>query len=537
MNSSLSNSRSNSRPHFFTGQPIDYRDFNRLSTRTDELVSQVLSQLYPEGGIVNAPQGNGEPFEIKIYENSHDGNQKLMIELGSGFGILPNGQILCLQESKLLDLAPYTIDKKSKVLIAYARNVVRADQHYVDPDDNTLTGYKTESFEPEIFFSTEAPRQDPLIALELFRIRFSETASRLRLMTSEEDWQSDADLASLLEAAPGVALVDLRFRKLLCPTLADPNGTSRTLQLRKSLTAMKRSLSKLSRIYLVPDLFNTELYISSLQAEILSQPYQPMKASFLTSEVAEKLSMYLENLTIKTGASRSDFSRDLAMQAIQVIEPARTNSVRSMSPNFDALLQADAKLQEMVKYSESNFSLTGTVREALSVLRDQPIDLHDKISVAGRVFEKVDQVDLTQKKRWHSVPADHDLRTVSAAFKESKEGMDLTLSGAFIRNGHFVSLFEVKYANRPLLLFLNQYIRRAGTAVQYELNGKKLDSGKSSDLSIENCWINEGLVIPADFLVTGENQLSIQLEKNDLDFGFFGLAAYQPAISEVIEWT
>ena len=41
-----------SRPNFFPGQLVDYRDFNRLSQQADKTVSILCQYLFKGGGIV-----------------------------------------------------------------------------------------------------------------------------------------------------------------------------------------------------------------------------------------------------------------------------------------------------------------------------------------------------------------------------------------------------------------------------------------------------------------------------------------------------
>ncbi len=512
----------NTRPHFFTGQLIDYRDFNQLSARPDELMSAKLTHLYPGGGILAASATETEGFAVRILAKSK-------IEVGAGTAILDNGQTLNLREAKLFDLSPYMLDGCRKILVLAARNVLRGLEHFVDPEDNTIAGFKSEAFDPEFFFYQVSTTTPAPAGLEIFRVMIAPQSQEIRFLSPVEEWADDTEILNLVDQAPSVSLLDLRHRKVIAAFVARPYEFSQNLELRKSLLSMAAGVESLARTYLVPDTFHCEMYIHFLHAEILSQPFQPLKLSFLISKLAEKLSFYIEHLLQKTQSSRSDFNRDLALEAIQVLEPLRTAPVRAELLPIAQLTKFGDKLRQLIDYSETHYSLSATVRQALQELRTREFPFVDKISLAGRVFGRVDEVELSMEKRWSSKPEQNHRRKLSASFAS---GGELSLTGAFIREGSFFCRFDVKHADRPVLIMMKQYVRRAGMQISYEVNGRPMEAGRVEGADLENSWINKGLVIPSSLLVVGENQLSLHLEKTDLDFAFFGFSVYQPIVGE-----
>lgn len=513
-----------SRPRFFTGQMIDYRDFNKLAARPDELLSAILSQLYPGGGLINQSPSQGEVFALRLHAG-------LSLECGAGTAILPNGQALNIPYARLIDLASFTADGQSKVLIVLAKNVVRGDQHYVDPEDNTINGYLSECFDVEIFFmNKEKAGPLPPDAVELFRVVLGARANHARRLSAAEEWMTEIELQQLVRDDASLALIDTRFRKVLAPTLAAPYGFDQGLALRKALLGIRAQSEKIAQLYLVPDPFHCEYYATLLQAELISQPFQAEKISFLLAQLAEKLSLYLEHLLRKTASTRSDFKREIALETIQCLEAARFTKPTGTVLPLDALLKVNEQLRAMLEFSETHFSLSGTVREALQDIRGRNFGYLDKISIAGRVFERIDTIELSNEARWHSQPAENHRRKISASFRD---GTEASLTGAFVRNGRFSIGITARHVDRPLLILMTQYLRRAGTKLHYELNGKALESDHLEDPSIENSWIHKGIVVAPELLVSGENQFSIHVEKTDLDFGFFGATVYQPLLAEV----
>src|SRR5690606_34367072 len=109
-----------------------------------------------------------------------------------------------------------------------------------------------------------------------------------------------------------------------------------------------------------------------------------------------------------------------------------------------------------------------------------------------------------------------------------KNGDKLSLKGRFIDRGIVSVDIKVPDPDKPLVLLQNRYVRRGGAQVHYEINGKHLMSEQGSDLKLANNWMNWGMVIRAENLVSQENRLKIRVDQSDLDFGFFNVAAYQP---------
>lgn len=511
-----------SRPNFFTGQLIDYKDFNQLAKRPDNILGELLKTIYPGGGILGTEFNKSKNFEIQILD-------KLLIEIKPGVALLPNGDILAHNHSKLIDISSYIMDGKTKCIILHVKNVLQGDQKYLDPDDNTIEGYKSE-IKVADFYCTDKTEYRSDDSTEVLRIHLPANTKDLRFISNEESWKTENEILELMAQYSESAIIDTRYRKIISPTLSLPLGSMKTLEFRKAIRSIKNSIIKLTKSYFIPDHFYISHTLSSLEAEILSQPYQPQKISFYISELAEKTSLFLEHLLNKTESTRSDFKRELAIKTIETLEGARQESINTELVCIDVILELNLKLSEMVNYSELNFSLSNTIREALLGIRFNNYTLEDKIILAGRSFQKVDSVQLANERRWSSLPAENHRRKITAQFKDS---LDLTLEGAFIRNGRFYVQIEAKDSNRPLVLILKQHIRRAGTKTHYEFNGKTLESESFVDLNLENSWIHKGIVVPSELLVTGENQLSIQIEKSDLDFGFFGIEAYQATHSSV----
>jgi hypothetical protein len=496
------------RPNFFPGQLIDYKDFNRLATQPEKILSFLCHHLFVGGGVVI---GASTEFEVVPVEG-------LRVRICPGVGVLPAGGVVVIEADLLVDLASLANSPDTKEVIVSIRNRVRGVDRYTDSEDSTIAGYKTEAFEPETIISTG---KSPAEAIEIFRVRLNETVTALKRPSIEEEWQNELSLG----------VIDTRFRRLIVPQTYSPLSGAELLELRQSLYAVERAHGKLQKIYLVDDPFTTLLYLSQLHAELLSRPLQPLKGAFLICEFAEKLSLYLDRLVKQTGQERSNLDKETFVATITLLEEMRVREVTAGKLPVDSLIKLGHLMKTLVDYAERKFSLLNTVEEALIDIRDRAFEFDNHIILAGHLFERVDW--LTAESERYDVKASGSLvRLLSTRYRNGDEA---SLRGRFLKEGQLTLRLQIPRNDRPLVILLHQYVRRAGSQLHYEINGKHLTTEECEYSDLSNNWMNRGLVVPQDLLVPNENLLSIRIERSDLDFGFFDVAVYQPSrLREVV---
>ncbi|MCB9255389.1 MAG: hypothetical protein H6617_11965 [Bdellovibrionaceae bacterium] len=495
-----------SRPNFFPGQLIDYKDFNRLAEQADKSLSLLCRYLYTGGGIV---MGALEEFAVVPMGG-------LTVRLKPGMGILPNGQILVLTEERVLDLSAYVGGKNSKTVVVSVKNQTRGMDRYADDEDATITGFKTEVWEPEVLVSTRKLSEP---SLEIFRVSLSPEATTLRMAEAHEEWS-----AKLLSGGKE-ALLDGRFRTLILPHTLSQLDVEQKIAVRRALYSLEDTGRKLAKLFLVEDPHDSAHYLSQLHAEVLSVPYQPLKVSFIASEYAKRLSLYLEHLLNRLGRQQSNLDRTSVLQTIEVLEKLRRREVIPRPTDLGLLTEASSILEAVLKHAEKRYNLLNAIEEGLIDMRTRLVPLESRISLGGHVLNRVDWITLENKDKYQIKADGVHSRAVTTKFKS---GDTLSIKGAFIKSGVISVEVNVPNPDRPLILVLHQYVRRAGAQVHYEINGKHLVSESGTELSVPNSWANYGLVVPAEHLVAHENRLKIRVEKADLDFGFFDLAVYQP---------
>lgn len=502
-----------SRPHFFPGQLIDYKDFNRLAQQPERTTAGLMQHIFRGGGVI---AGALENFAVTPLKG-------LSCLIQPGVGILPSGEAVMLTGETILDLAPYAVSKTPKLFVVSLQRVVRGFDRYQDPEDASIAGYKSEGAEAEIVVS-EAPLEN---AIELFRCAIDQSCDCFRTLSKEEEWQE----AVSVKADENCAVIDRRFQKTLNPSTTSVGQLAELLKLRKSLYTIEKAQRRLSQIYLIEDPYLVGLLVTQLHAELLSQPMQLLKISFLLSELSEKLSLFLEMLAQRLGNQTSNFDRGTTLSLIERLESLKVREARVSSLSLSSIVEISERMTTLVHHAENSFSLLNTVEAAIRDLRDRFVEWEDKMVLGGQLFKRVDRLTLEDSSRVHFKSGLTQARLLSTRFNN---GDSLSLKGMFIRTGHIGVDLKVDHPERPLVILSRQYIRRGGSTIHYEINGRHVltDQGDVADLT--NSWINRGIVVPSDYLIGDGNQLKIDLEKSDLDFGFFDLVVYQPVVHQEI---
>lgn len=498
-----------SRPNFFPGQWIDYRDLNRVAGHSDHLLGVLNRAVFSGGGVL---LNTLEEFAVNVQEG-------LTVRIRPGLALLPNGELVTMNEDYLLDLKTYLIKEAQQTLVVGIRNVVTGADRFTDEVDASISGFKTEVFEPQVFVATELKGDG---AIELFRVHLSAKASGLRLASSSEEWSQSAP------ASDTEGIVDQRFRPTVLPVTYAPVGGTALIALREALYRIEECHRKLRKIYLVDDPYHVPIYVTQLHMEVLARPFQPLKAAFLLAELAEKLALFLELLQAKLGKQAFKYDRETLLQIAEALEPLRRKEVFPRYVNLEALIGLAQSLGAFTAFAEEKFSLMDMVEEGLVDIRGRLFGYDDKITVAGYPFERTDLLTAQDTSRLQFLADQVHSRAVKTRFAS---GDSLSLKGAFIQHGTIQMQIRAPNAGSPTVILCHQYLRRTGTTIRYEVNGRALKTESFEYQDIENQWLNGSAIIPADYLTQESNTLRIHVDKTDLDFGFFDLAVYQPIAS------
>jgi len=497
------------RPHFFPGQVIDYKDFNRLASQPDLLFSLLCRYLFSGGGVVVEAL---DEFKIEPLED-------LKVRIGKGLALLPSGYPLMMKKELIFDLSPY--NKQDCLVVVSLKSETQGSDKYSDPEDPAITGFKTELFLPEIVVSKN---ECPSSCIELFRVRVGPEIKDLRLSTRAEEWKSPNDNPN--ESI--TAVIDQRFRKNLVSQTYYPIKLESLIALREALYKIESAHKKIEEIFFVKDGFSTIHYLTQLHAELLSRPLQPLKLSYLASEFADKLANYMGFLEHKIGESRDDFDRENVLKIIESLEVLRVKEVLPRTHNIEAFIDIAAGLDKLLEHSSSKFNLSTTINAAITAIQEKLYPLNDTITMGGHVFDRIDYVTATDSKRVKTSETNAQIRNISAKFPS---GEALAQRGLLVNSGNFTISFQVKHLDRPVLLLSRRYIRRVGSKYNIEVNGANIDINENLDTKLNNCWINQGILVPANLLIPQDNRLVIQVQESDLDFGFYEMAVYQPKVS------
>ncbi|MBY0369080.1 hypothetical protein K2X33_00240 [bacterium] len=493
------------RPSFFPGQLLDFRDFNRLAEQP-ERAAQISNQaLFPSGGILLR---SGEEFALRF--------QGLHVIVRPGSAVLPDGSHIVLQKEAVLDLAPYKLQQAGTLFVTLEAETAARDL-FTDPEDPSIQGFRTVAKEAKLCARFGQPAAG---GLEIFRTVLSADTQNLRLPSGAEEW-----MASDLPPSGASATVDTRFRKKIVPLSLSVLEFDHLVALRTALYQMEDAHRRLQKIFLLKDEYDCSFRLTHLHTELLNVPFQPLKTAFVLSDFAEKLSLFLEAIYRRCSVDQPNFDRDSYLRLCTLLDSMRSRRAVPEALPLERLLELSQALHAFAVFGEQRFSLLNAVEQALEELGDRAVDFAAQTTLAGHVFERVDRLSAMDKDRVSYGESAHQLRKMQTRYRNG-DAMERT--GAFLREGRVQLDFQIANPEAPVVVWLPQYLRRRGAKVEYRINGKSLLSEKEVAQGAENIWKNRGLVIAPEALVPQGNRLTIRIEEADLEFGFFELAVYQP---------
>ncbi len=494
------------RPHFFPGQLVDYRDFNRLAGLTKESTSLLNAQILRGGGILLQ---SSEEFQIEL-------GRELTVIVKPGMALLPNGELLTLNEERALNLTAYRPTNGQQRLIVGLEHETVAVDPYVDPEDPSIQGFRSQTEQVQLVVASE---HLPVGALELFRVTLEAGTRSLRFPTTSEEWSVEE-----LPATETESVVDTRFRRRLLPLTFAPIDFPELLQLRRAFYAMENAVRRLKRLFLIEDRHGTDFFLAQLHAESLAVPLQPLKAAFLTAEFADRLALFLEAIARKVSVGQSNFQSEIYLEIAGLLDQSRVRHALPRELPFERLLTLASKLEAFTCFAEERFTLMNVVEEALLDLQDRHDAFPEKTTFAGHVFQRVDRVLAGEADRVEFKASFKQMRKLQANYLS---GERVTRTGVFVRDGDITLNIKVPNTESAAIVVFPQYARRKTAAMEYLVNGKKIRNEASVEMPVENLWRNRALILPPETLVSQGNQVTLHLGKTELDYGFFEAAVYQ----------
>ena len=496
-----------SRPNFFPGQSIDYRDFNRLAQQAFLTQGRLCQNLYPEGGI----------FSNELQGLNVIAQTELKLTILPGTALLPNGQILQLPQETLVDLGSY-LTQEGRWVIFGLTNQAKGVDPFEDQADPSIQGYCSETHEAKLVVGQG---RIPNHSTEIFRVYLSPQASTLRNTPEEAIWKADEN--PIQNDSSDVAFLDLRFRKKILSPSYFPIPIPRWLELRQLIFQSEDTHRQLKNLFLTQDDHQLNHALLNLHASLLEIPFQSMKVSFLATEVCDRMARFLEDLSDRVPRYRSDLDRKVVESALKLTEQFRK---KKAIPEEISISKFKAVLDTFVtlgRNAQSKLNYPHTIQAALEDKRNRHFQFQNQEIFAGFSFRRVDYISASDPGV--QISSEEVLpRKLTAVYKDGKR---VTQSGLFIPKGRFTITFNVLDPTQSAIIVLRHYERRQKGNSRYLLNGKTLENVQLSKGVFTHRWKNLGWLIPAEQLIAENNQLTIRIEDSDLDFGFFGFAIYQ----------
>lgn len=504
-----------SRPHFFPGQRIDYRDLNRLAGQGDQATQLLSNHFFPGGGII---LGAFEEFRLMLSQGEKGG--KAYVVIHPGIAVSPTGSLVILNSELVVRLSELGASRHP--VTVGIQNTIQGSDHLVDFDDPSISGFTSQRMEPRLVISEGTLPAD---AIELFRVYLSTAGLDLpfKMMSPEEEWEFEENSNERAHHS-----IDVRSRKYVSPQANRDLSFSETLKARKALYGMETDIRELVRHFLCDDRHQAQLYLALLHAELVSIPFQPIKLSFLLSAFAEKLGLFLEDIEKQVGERHSNWDRGASLALMTSLSGLRVRTLVPREVDLPALCESAEKLHAIAAVARLRYSVANVVELAARDIQNCPFEFKSQIPLGGHAFARVAHFKASDANEMRFSSGEPRMRHVMGRFSEGTLHQEL---GAFLSEGSVHVPFDLPNPDNTTVILLRHFARRGDTAVEYTLNGKQLCQDRWADLGVKG-WFHRSFVVDSSTLVGAGNQLSIQLNETDLDFGVFEIAIYQQHVGK-----
>lgn len=509
-------------PHFFPGQWIDYRDFNRIIQSSENILSALNQALYPAGGIIT---GMLDELEVSVVSEHQ-------LQILPGVALLPQGELCHLHEKKLLDIERFLQLKEGTCLYVFLSNKTFGQDFHKDPEDTAISGFRTQCSQGEV--EIRVGQLHPA-GIELARI----------LLQSEAQ-QAQATSQSLLTSAikpplkiedtlpqswdvPQAGQLDRRYRIYIQGYSSQLASDQDLVAWRRSLMHLEQLLLRLQKTFSIADFSQVGVFVSLLHAELLHRPFQFQKAQFLLEEVARRLCLFLDRLFKEGPGNFPNFSREAVLKVIQSLETLNQRSFHHNRCRMPELMESIIQFNEFVELSGDGTGLYERIELALLEYQNISFDYLTKMSFGGYTFEWADEVLPKDESRVITQTDHKQIRNVSATYLN---GSMQSMLGLTVTEGSIEVRINAKSTAKPLLLLFRHYLKRPGLILEYEWNGKWLHREQFIDPQLNHVFTNRALVIPSERLIQQDNRLVLRSESPAHELVFLGLVAYQPTLTQ-----
>ncbi len=492
--------------YFFQGQRLSATDLNEMINFTKKRDALLAHVLVGQKGII-------EDFESAFTINVID-SENMSLQIQPGAAINSNGDLLWVKDPVVLSLREKATGNCELYYLQVTPKEVLENSTNETQNQEAATEFRYRRFGSEISLS----RRLETAAVELGRIYLSADAKSLRLSGEE------------LAATPNNLGV---FDVSLAPRISIASRNTMNFRDQRYLTQVLRNFRELLRkigsqfpkLEKLKEVSQVSIYI---EAELSEGIFLKKKLHFLLTELEKSLGDCIEEIRITTQSSHpklGSFWNDLLQTISHLTGPSNTAS-----------LQEFRQLEEVTVQMSERF-LQSTTTEERKVMSQQSIEdvrhidfaFHARHSFGGTVYSLKSAI--IGEALQQSIEAQTHFDTQKAINAKYGNGKAFSGKGRFYSEGK-LHLKNLPFsADRNSVLFFQVYKRRAAQDFSVVLNGQVLQQERLSPSEHIDEVINIGVLVNSSLLSVGENQLTIDIHRIDLDFGLLGIWLYQESES------
>ncbi len=491
--------------HFSHGQQLTPEQLNSLGEFTihrNAMLSQFL--LGKEGIIDHYAQG------LKL---SLDKNDPMSLCVSPGAAINFMGQTVVLEEPELVSLRDLVVEENTQFFVQI-QPVEALEEPWVDPELQEVQGYQIRRFGARVLVSKQ---KDPQ-SIELARIALDPTVDRVELLPADE-------LLKSLKAPKG--FLDERYANRILFYTNQLLSFSDYFLVQKTLKDFRGTLVHLKAAFQGLSLVDAVIHqVIFIQAETVERIFPVKKLGFLLGElkgsVLDLFEVLRDQEKNRIGASDQVWA-NLFESIDQIQSPLKGASLNQ----FKTISTLNQLIREHVLKTNSVQEKRVLIKESLIDLRKTSFGHFKKHAFGGVLYRLKNEIKPEHFEDKSS--SQTDFQTQKALSAQFGDGESFKGRGYFYSEGKVTFQIEQLEAKQDTIVMLQIYKRRGVKNFSMIFNGEIVQQEKLASSDAIDQILNLGVLVPGESVKPGTNELTIDIQKVDLDFGLFGVWVYQEA--------
>lgn len=477
------------RLRFQPGQRLSPKALNAMGDASAARHSLLSQMVIGTDGIID---GYLNGFAVSIPEES-----PMTLQIQPGAAVTRSGLILLMEEPCLVNLKGITHQDDSLLILEIiGQDVIHETEADVQAIRTLSRIHLTKNPSPE--------------GVEIARVRLSSKTQSLVIAESGSD----------LHVSTGH--VDTRFAKRIRFHTREMLPFESLFTIRNTLESFNAGITQLHTLYpQISGIQELKLTLLSLRSAVADSTFSKPSVAFLMRELSHNLLDVFESIR-----DSSDFWTLL----FETGESLKAQAMPFSLGSFRTLNSLVQIVREKLLKTTIEKERVTMIREALLELRNTSFTPLQNHALGGTLFRLAQQWDHMGLKEKAKAVVDFD--TQKTLISQFGDGVPYRGAGRFYSEGKISIPAEATPPTGDGFVLLQIYKRRGVKEFSLSLNGVTFHKEALGASDQVDTIVNIGAFLPRDLIQSGMNELVIDIQRVDLDFGLMGVWFYQEGVTQ-----